>query len=473
MIVYLTRFMKFMRPGFSRKAAHRWFVVAFAGFVLRGDNFGVSSIVRALTLPPECYTALLHFFHSSAWSVQAVMELWWKWLFAEKAAYRVGERIVIVGDHTKTPKDGRRIPAVTTLKQDSETSSKPSFFRGHHWGCIGLLVDSGKKFFAIPLEASIQEGADTLADPDIALLPKTVRIVQMARRVVSRTDCLAYLVLDAYFSAGPVFTAAAAPLGEVANPIHIITRAKKNAVAYRPARPKPKGSVGRKHKYGEKLKLMQLFDSSSDKFRTARANVYGNIEQVRCLALDLLWKPTRGTIRFILLETSRGRIILMSSDLHIESVVAIHLYCRRITIETFFDTLKNIMGGLRYRFWSSYLSPASRRPARNKGKTQLSSQPEKTRNTFAAIEKFVNLQLLVIGLLQLLAILFPAEIKSESRCWLRTVTSDTPSEFVTRAALSNIIKINLFTYGNCWISQLIRRKQNPHSSGGEKFMINL
>lgn len=465
--------MKFMRPGFSRKAAHHWFVVAFAGFVLRGDNYGVSSIVRALTLQGECYVALLHFFHSSAWNVQAVMQLWWKWLFAEKVAYRVGGRIVIVGDHTKTPKDGRRIPAVTTLKQDSETSGKPSFFRGHHWGCIGLLVDTGKKFFAIPLEASIQEGADTLADPDVARLPKTVRIVQMARRVVSRTDCLAYLVLDAYFSAGPVFTAAAAPLGKAANPVHVITRAKKNVVAYRPARPKPEGSVGRKPKYGEKLKLMQLFDSRSDEFQTARANVYGNIEQVRFLAINLLWKPTKGTIRFILIESSRGRIILMSSHLRIEPIAAIHLYCRRVTIETFFDTLKNVMGGLRYHFWSSYLSPASRRPARNKGKTQLSLQPEKTRNTFGAIEKFVNLQLLVIGLLQLLAILFPAEIKSESRCWLRTVTSDTPSEFVTRAALSNIIKINLFAYGNCWISQLIRRKQNPRCCDGENPVINL
>jgi len=31
------------------------------------------------------------------------------------------------------------MPGVTTLHQDSETSSKPSFFRGHHWGCLSLL----------------------------------------------------------------------------------------------------------------------------------------------------------------------------------------------------------------------------------------------------------------------------------------------------------------------------------------------
>ena len=134
----LKRFLAFVKPAFSRQATHSWFVVVFVGFLVRSDTFGVSSIVRALMLAPESYTCLLHFFHSTAWNVKGLMALWWEWLVVRDVAYRLGDRLVLVGDHTKTPKDGRKMPAVTTLHQDSETSAKPSFFRGHHWGCIAV-----------------------------------------------------------------------------------------------------------------------------------------------------------------------------------------------------------------------------------------------------------------------------------------------------------------------------------------------
>ena len=63
MLEELKRFLVFMRPAFSRRTTYCWFVLVFVGFILRTDNFGVSSIIRALTLAPENYTCLLHFFH--------------------------------------------------------------------------------------------------------------------------------------------------------------------------------------------------------------------------------------------------------------------------------------------------------------------------------------------------------------------------------------------------------------------------
>ena len=148
MIEYLQNLLEAMRPAFSKRAAFAWFVVTFAGFVARNDAFGVSSIVRALWLAPMCYPSLVHFFHSTAWSGAELLRLWRGWLAREERLYRVDGRIVLIGDHTKSPKDGRRIPALETLHQDSETASKPSFFRGHHWGALALLLRAGKKFFA-------------------------------------------------------------------------------------------------------------------------------------------------------------------------------------------------------------------------------------------------------------------------------------------------------------------------------------
>ena len=126
MVKELQRLLEFMRPAFSRQAAYGWFVVVFVGFLLRDDTFGVSSVVRALALAPENYTSLLHFFHSTAWTVDGIMGLWCRWLVARDVADRLGDRLVLLGDHTKTPKNGRKMPAVTTLHQDSETASKPS-----------------------------------------------------------------------------------------------------------------------------------------------------------------------------------------------------------------------------------------------------------------------------------------------------------------------------------------------------------
>ena len=73
----LKRCLAHMESAFSRKATYGWFVVVFVGFLVRTDTWGVSSIVRALMLAPESYTCLLHFFHSTAWTVENVMAAWW------------------------------------------------------------------------------------------------------------------------------------------------------------------------------------------------------------------------------------------------------------------------------------------------------------------------------------------------------------------------------------------------------------
>jgi len=469
MLKEMERFLMFMRPAFSRQATYRWFVIVFVGFILRNDTFGVSSIIRALSMAPENYTCLLHFFHSTAWNVESLMAIWWQWLIQKDVAYHIGDRMVLLGDHTKTPKDGRKIPAVTTMHQDSETTSKPSFFRGHHWGCIGIVVQTCSKYFAVPLWANIQEGlAIFTKSGDSKPLSKTVQVVEMARQVALAMGTPAYLVLDAYFAVGPAFLAAAVELNGMKNFIHILTRAKKNVVAYRDPPKKKKRQRGRPREYGQKLKLVNLFDSKAKcyTFKKAEANIYGKDENIRYLVLDLLWKPVKSKLRFILAETSRGRIILMTSDFNLSAATAIQLYCRRVTIETLFDTLKNTLGGMAYHFWSQHLSPASRSPKKNKDQKQSSSNLIQTQNTLAAIEKFVNVQLLVLGMLQLIAKQIPKKVRNKAHCWLRTVSSNTPSEFVTRTAFSNIFKNNLYGFGKDWITQLIRKKQKSRKNKG-------
>lgn len=453
MSAYLEELLQAMRPAFSRKATFIWFVIAFAGLVARTDAYGVSSIVRALFLTPASYPCLLHFFHSAAWSSQSLCLCWWNWLIHENIAHRVDSRIVMLGDHTKTPKDGRKIPAVSILHQDSETAAKPSFFRGHDWACIGLLAKAKKKAFALPLWAEIHH--DALKES------RATRLVAVAVRIAEIFGHPAYLVLDAFFSSGPVFLTAAQSEGN----LHILTRAKKNFVAYLPPVEPKTPRRGRKRKYGEKLELIRLFETSRGRFRKFQAHAYDKNETVKCLTLDLLWKPTKGTLRFFLIETSRGRIILMTSDLTMTPQTALSLYCHRVTIETLFDTLKNLLGTMHYHFWSRYLKPRSRRPSRKKV-PETSSEPAKTQNTFEAIDKFVHLNIIVLGAIQLLRSRFANEINSTARCWLRTPCGEIPSEFVTRTAMANLVRANLCSLAKDSMTQFILRRQISRENTG-------
>lgn len=447
MVDYLNNFIKTMKPAFSRNKTFGWFVICFTGFIVRQDTYGVSSIIRALFIEPFYYPCLLHFFHSSAWNTQVLLEYWWQWLFKDKAVQKFNDRIVLFGDHTKIVKDGRKMPEVSTLHQDSETGSKPSFFRGHHWGCISLLIKAKEKSFSTPIFAEIHR--DDLNEK------LSTRIVSIAIQIVLKMKSPAILVLDAFFSVGPVFDAVA----KKKDILHILTRAKKNIVAYMQPVKTINKKVGRPAKYGKKLKLMTLFETRADQFTQADTKIYDKIEKVQFLVLDLLWRPVKDELRFILLESSRGRIILITSDLNMDPLLAIKLYCNRVSIETLFNTLKNLFGGMRYHFWSMYLKKISRKPIRNSKTKTISTNPEKTKNTLIAIEKFVTIIIIVLGVLQLLACRFPKEIFNTAKCWLRTPCKNIPSEFVTKVAVTKLIHSNLISFAKDTITQLILKRQ--------------
>lgn len=458
MMVYLEALLQALRPAFTRQATFAWFVVAFAGVVTRSEFYGVSSFVRALTLAPVYYPALLHFFHSTAWNAHDLYRCWEQWLIAQSVVERVDGRLVLLGDHTKQPKDGRRMPLVTTLHQDSETSSKPSFFRGHHWGCLSLLGQAAGKRFGLPLWAEIH--------PEDSTDSRATRLVHVAAAMGLRWQVAIFLVLDAFFAVGPVFQAAAASEGRM----HILTRGKKNIVAYRPPPSQRRRRRGRRRVYGEKLKLTKLFDSHADKFHTAKTLVYQQKETVRFLVLDLIWKPAKGFVRFILIESSRGQMILMSSDLTLEALQALSLYTARVRIETLFDSLKNLLGGLAYRFWSKYLSAASRSPSRGTRREAVSSRPDRTANTLAAIEKFMALHMVVLGTLQLLAATCADDVRQHAHCWLRTPSGAVPSDFVSRMAVANLLRKNISDLGKNPVIEIIRRKQTQRAKTRERIV---
>ncbi len=459
------------RPCFSRERTHYWFIVIMIGFLIRQDHLGVTSIIRWLSLPASCYVPCLHFFHSSAWNLQSILDHWWIWVSQQELIMKVGSRMVLLGDHTQQPKDGRRMPGVLSLHEDSETSSKPSYFRGHKWGFIGVVLQRGKNLFCTPLWGQLHLGRNDVGETinmkdDTPLL---YRPLYMAIMIAKKMKMPAYLVLDAYFSAGTIFKYARSVLSkEIQAPLlHIITRAKKSYVGYEEPEPAPepaeKKPPGRPRTYGRKLKLRELFESMADQFVKAPCQVYGQMETVSFLVLDLLWRPLGDKIRFVLAVTSRGPIILMCSDMELEPVEILKLYCTRQRIETMFSVLKHVFGGLGYHFWSKHLTPQSRRPKKNSKHLRFPLKEDivTIERTWRAIESFVNFACIVQGLLQVISLQLGGSVWAEKCIWLRTYSRVVASENTIRHLISSYA-VNYF---NVKRHVIVRRIQGLIESG--------
>jgi hypothetical protein len=157
----------------------------------------------------------------------------------------------------------------------------------------------------------------------------------------------------------------------------------------------------------------------------------------------------------------------MSSDLTLEPLLALSLYTARVRIESLFASVKNLLGGLAYHFWSKYLAPVSRRPRRGSQPAPVSSRPDRTANTLAAIQKFMALHLIVLGALQLMAALFGDAVREQAHCWLRTPSGAVPSDFVSRTALANLLLANIRVLAKNPVIALIRRRQTAPARTAE------
>ena len=330
------------------------------------------------------------------------------------------------------------MPGVVSMHEHSETQSKPSYFRGQCWGAVGVVLGSLELCFCLPLTLRIHQGFVHLGAAPESPLGLGERVVQMALRFAVEQDRPAYLVLDAFFPIAAVFRAAQSVYSVALKQpyLHILVRAKKNYVGYLPAPPKPPSRPGPQARYGEKVVLVECFDHEH-LFDTAECQVYGQRETVRLMTLSLLWKPLGEPLLFILAVTSRGQLVLMSSDLTLSALNALELYCARTRIETMFAMLKQLLGAFRFRFWSKYLPKHARRPRANKHlQPPAPEHIAAVRACWNACEVFVLCAAIAHGLLQLIALRFDTHIWQQHHGYLRTQSRRLPSERTVKQVLA-------------------------------------
>jgi hypothetical protein len=385
---------------------------------------------------------------SSAYTVSSLLSVWHRYVLGQGQAVRVAGRCVLLGDHTYVVKDGGRMPGVVSLHDHSETQHKPSYFRGQCWGALGLVIGQLGACFCLPLELRLHQGFIHRDEVTASASSTTLseRLVQMALAFAYQHEQPAWLVLDAFFPCAKVFRLAQSIYSVALKQpyLQILVRAKKNTVAYYPALPKPPGRPGPQPKYGQKVFLYECFDHPQ-LFHTTECTLYGRTETVQLMTLELRWKPLGEMLLFIFAITSRGPILLMSSDRTLVPTTALELYCVRTRIEIMFAMLKTLLHAFCFRFWTQALPKQPRRPRANRHLQRPNDQALPTvRACWDAYERFVLCACIAQGLLQLIALRFHDQVWQHYTLYLRTQSRWLPSERTVKQVIAQRITQQFF-----------------------------
>ena len=422
------------KKQFSRVAAFKWFVVFVIGLMARTDKLGITSVIRALFIAPKNYESMLHFFRADSWSLPKLRICWCEIVGRCIPLFRHNDRAILVGDGTKQSKEGRFMPGVKKLAQESETQSKAEYIHGHMWGGVGVLVGKAKGFFCLPLSLKIHDGLQSLAK--WGQETSVSHVVQMMRDGSSVAQGLkrdALFLLDRYFLSVPALSEVNCLNGANQYKIHIITKLKRSTIAYEPAPKRFPGQRGRTRKKGEKVKLMELFDEQKKQFQTQELDLYGKLHTLRYHCVDLLWgQGLYQKLRFVLVEYDNVQSILACTDLTMTPLDIIRLYSYRFHIENTFRELKQELGGFSYHFWTKALPKLNHFRKKSDPDPLLNvSKPNDRKRIFQTIratEMYAFCACVAMGILQALSIDFSNGIFSLPLRYQRTPAKGNPSE---------------------------------------------
>ena len=224
MIVFLDEALMSFRRCFSRKLAFHWFVIAIMGFIVRGDKLGITSFIRELNLDPKFYVTFLHFFRSSAWHLETLTKQWIKLVTESVEIQKVDGMNILIADGVKQSKEGRKMPGVKKLHQESENSGKPEYIFGHMFGFVGILAGNPSKLFCIALSASVQDGVSKLrefVDPTALSVSHVVQVITQAGKIAAQIGP-SLILLDRYFLSVPALKKAAEFVDESGKQLSLI-----------------------------------------------------------------------------------------------------------------------------------------------------------------------------------------------------------------------------------------------------------
>ncbi len=413
-----------LRPAFSRETTFNWFVLLLWGTMLSTQSPAVTTYLNALGLDEGYYHQALHWFHSSAFRVDNLCYYWSEWLRRHPNTKKLNGQLVYVGDGIKVSKEGRKMPGVKRLHQESANVSKPEWIRGHYFSALGILMGSAGAIFATPTIVKLHDGVEDVHE-------EGTLVDKMAAMFVCFAVPGSYILLDAYYAAKQLVKTFRE------QGLYLITRVRSTTVAHQGFVPIP-GKRGRPQIWGPKVKLCELF-APLEECRQASISLYGKQTKVYYQCFTLYWDSPDQLVLFVLTQLPNGRqLILLSSDIRLPGEQVIQAYSWRFKIEVTFRTLLQLLGGFGYRFWLKSMSSGACWPKNMILAAHSEDFQAQVKVKIEAFERFVNLNAISIGLLQVLSLEMSTTVWQNFPGWFRTVPNHGyPSEQIVRLSIQN------------------------------------
>lgn len=425
--------VEYLRPACTRTRTYLWMVIVLMGFACRIDLRGVTSFVSTLSLVPGAYHRLLHVFHSRAIKLDKLTECWLRLSLVLFRPVEISSRIVCIADGIKAGKEGKCMPAVKYLHQESSNNTKPEYIMGHSCQAISMLVHGvSGQIASIPLVSRIHEGLVFSNRDHRTLLDKLAVLLLSVAEVMDRGILL---VADAYYASGNLMQA----LLEKGH--QLITRAKSNAVAYLDPPPPAPGQRGRPRKYGRKVRLKDLAKEKKE-FIEAPSPVYEEVGvTIRYRCLDMIWRSAGRRVRFVIVHhPDRGTIFLVSTDLTLAPLEILALYGHRFKIELGFRQAVHVLGSYAYHFWMKGMKPVRRGDGNQHLHRATQEYRQAIRRKLMAYHIYIQLACIAQGLHLHLALHFNDAVWRNFRGWLRTMNpARPPSELIVANSLNSRI----------------------------------
>ena len=405
-------------------------------------------MIRALDLAHR-YDSAVRVFRSDAWSLEEAEDAWAGFVSENAPLVKVGGYAVQVTDGVKVIKEGRRIPAVKCLHQESGNSAKPEYINGHLYGAVGVLAEANEKTYCIPMACEIQEGMKKImswrygnsGERQESHVVESIYLSYYVGEKLGDTVLLA----DRLYLTVPALEELDWLNKNKGRRMELVTLAKSNSIAYEEPPMRALGDRGRTRLKGKDVKLRNLFKERAGEFKTVTANIYGKRQEVKYLVIDLLWgKKLYRKMRFVLTVLDGTKTILACTDTNMTPLDIIELYARRYKIESTFKALKQDVAAFSNRFWTLDMPKLNRYA--NSGEADRAAyitqkdEREKVLDAFDANERYAFCGVVALGLLQMISLKFCTDGINANLRYQRTPPKKLPSE----ASVADFLRKSIF-----------------------------
>src|SRR4030042_3067475 len=321
-----------------QRSAWRLAIIFTAMLFARGRKT-ITSWLRAADIN-RYYKAYYYFIGSLAQKTENIAAQLFEIVI--RRIYKNTNTVLAAINDSPTARYGPKVQGAGIHRNPTPTPDGRRFIYGHVWVTLSAIARH-KNFgtIGLPLPASMYVKARDVKAIGLAFKRKTQQaggVSKWAFNLWKELGKQLWIVTDGGFTRGSFLK----PVIETG--VVVITRLRKDAVLYAELKQPQKRKRGRPRKYGKRIKLTNIINSSDGWFKV-RAFLYGKEEIKEVKVFKALYKPAGCLVVVLVVRESKDCFrAFMCTDLTAFAVEILEAVAARYAIEQNFSDIKEIEG---------------------------------------------------------------------------------------------------------------------------------